>query len=86
MSSELLQIIEQIKSNTTVTTIDLSGNGIGAEGCSSLAKALETNTTVTTIDLGWNNIGDEGWKQIVVAIKKQVGKYFYPTLISIIDK
>ena len=66
MSWELSKIIKDI---TTITTIDLDGNSIGAEGCSSLAKALETNTTITTIDLHYNSIGAEGCSSLAKALE-----------------
>ena len=46
--------------NTSLTTLDLSGNFIGAEGATFLSQALVVNTSLTTLDLSMNSIGAEG--------------------------
>lgn len=43
-SSKFSIILTQIKENT-LTSLDLSGNGIGDAGAKKLATALQTNTT-----------------------------------------
>ena len=46
--------------NTSLTTLYLSGNFIGAEGATSLSQALAVNTSLTTLELSDNSIGAEG--------------------------
>ena len=46
--------------NTSLTTLNLSGNSIGAEGATSLSQALAVNTSLTTLNLSRNSIGAEG--------------------------
>ncbi|XP_068699994.1 nucleotide-binding oligomerization domain-containing protein 2-like [Montipora foliosa] len=46
--------------NTSLTTLDLAYNFIGAEGATLLSQALEVNTSLTTLDLSHNYIGAEG--------------------------
>ncbi|XP_068699998.1 protein NLRC3-like isoform X2 [Montipora foliosa] len=46
--------------NTSLTTLHLSHNPIGAEGATSLSQALAVNTSLTTLDLSDNSIGSEG--------------------------
>ena len=38
----------------------MSGNGIGAEGASALAKALQACAQLATLDVSSNRIGAEG--------------------------
>ncbi|KAI8602835.1 hypothetical protein EDD21DRAFT_413601, partial [Dissophora ornata] len=49
-----------LKTNTTLTTLNLRYNSIGNEGALALLEALKTNTTLTTLDLRINSIGKEG--------------------------
>ena len=49
-----------LKVNTSLTTLKLSGNFIGAEGASSLSQALVVNTSLTTLNLSDNSIDAEG--------------------------
>ena len=49
-----------MKVNTSITTIELWNNGIGAEGARYLAEALKVNPSITTIHLSGNRIGAEG--------------------------
>ncbi|CAF1597528.1 unnamed protein product [Adineta ricciae] len=53
----------------TLTTLHLSGTGIGDEGAQRIADALQTNTALTTLDLSWNEIRDEGAQQIADALR-----------------
>ena len=62
-------IADALKSNTSLTTIDLRGNNIGDEGAKAIAEALKGNTSLTSINLSNNNIGDEGAKAIADALK-----------------
>jgi len=50
------QLVLALGQNTTITTLTLRENRIGAEG----ARALAGNTTITTLNLDSNKIGDEG--------------------------
>ncbi|CAE7914875.1 NLRC3, partial [Symbiodinium necroappetens] len=47
-------LADALKSNCTVTHINLDGNRIGAEGAKALADALKRNCMVTHVDLGRN--------------------------------
>jgi hypothetical protein len=54
--------------NTTLTTLDLDGNDIGAVGAQALATALLTNTTLETLSLDGNDIGDVGAQALATAL------------------
>ena len=49
-----------LEKNTTLQTLNLGENSVGAAGASSLASALEKNTTLQTLNLGSNSVGDAG--------------------------
>jgi hypothetical protein len=44
------------QTNTTLTSLNLKNNGIGAAGATALATALQTNTTLTSLNLERNDI------------------------------
>ena len=49
-----------LTANSSLTHLDLSGNGIGDNGASSLSTALTANSSLTHLDLSGNRIGDGG--------------------------
>jgi hypothetical protein len=62
-------LAEVLKTNTTLTKLNLSKNSIGNQGASAFAEALKTNTTLTTLDFSWNYIDIKGAKKLVEAMK-----------------
>ena len=54
-----------------VTQIDLSGNGLGAEGAKILGPALAVAGVLTAADLRWNFLGNAGKKLLRAALKKR---------------
>ncbi|KAL0242495.1 hypothetical protein GEMRC1_005058 [Eukaryota sp. GEM-RC1] len=65
-------LIEALKTNTTVTSVDLGSNSIEDEDARALAEVLKINTSVTGIDLRNNSIGDEGARALAEALKVNV--------------
>ncbi|KAG0248331.1 hypothetical protein BGZ95_008108, partial [Linnemannia exigua] len=53
-------LAETLKTNSTLTTLDLSYNPIGEGGAVVLAEALKTNSTLTTLTLHCNLIKESG--------------------------
>ncbi|KAL0242539.1 hypothetical protein GEMRC1_005102 [Eukaryota sp. GEM-RC1] len=62
-------LIEALKVNSSVTSVDLSGKSIGDEGATALAEVLKVNSSVTSVDLSYNSIGDEGARVLAEALK-----------------
>ncbi|KAG0097773.1 hypothetical protein BGZ93_002021, partial [Podila epicladia] len=48
---EFGRLVETLKTNSTLTTLNLWSNSIGDNGAQALADALKTNSTLTTLDL-----------------------------------
>ncbi|KAL0246908.1 hypothetical protein GEMRC1_008114 [Eukaryota sp. GEM-RC1] len=57
-----------LKSNDTVSSVNLSRNSIGAEGARALADALKNNDTVSSVNLSRNSIGAEGARALADAL------------------
>ena len=55
--------------NSTLTKLYLSGNGIGDTGAAALAKAVEINSTLTELYLSGNGIGDTGTAALAKAVE-----------------
>jgi Ran GTPase-activating protein (RanGAP) involved in mRNA processing and transport len=53
-------IVEALKTNTTLTSLNLGFNSIGNEGGKAIGESLKMNRTLTELNLGDNEIGDEG--------------------------
>jgi len=62
-------LAEALKTNITLTSIELYSSRIGAEGAQALAEALKTNIALTSIDLECNQIGAEGAQALAAALK-----------------
>ncbi|ORZ15545.1 hypothetical protein BCR41DRAFT_396509 [Lobosporangium transversale] len=56
----ILELSEALKTNKTLTTLDLMCNRIGKEGALALLEALKTNTTLITLDMEYDSLGKEG--------------------------
>ncbi|KAF9904158.1 hypothetical protein EC991_002993 [Linnemannia zychae] len=67
-SKQFTALAEVLKTNNTLTTLDLSYNSIGPNGAQALAEALKINT-LTTLDLQSNSIGDNGTQALAEALK-----------------
>ncbi|KAF9200209.1 hypothetical protein BGZ59_003420, partial [Podila verticillata] len=57
-------LAEALKTNSTLTTLDLQKNSIGDNGVQSLAEALKTNLSLTILDLQYNTTGDKGAQEL----------------------
>ncbi|KAL0242655.1 hypothetical protein GEMRC1_005218 [Eukaryota sp. GEM-RC1] len=62
-------LIEALKTNTTVTSVDLEGISIGAEATSALAEVLKVNTSVTSVYLCGNFLNNECIRALAEGLK-----------------
>ena len=51
---------DSLKSNSTLTYLDLRGNSIDDRGARALSDFLKSNSTLTTLNLNENSIGELG--------------------------
>ncbi|XP_067050400.1 NLR family CARD domain-containing protein 3-like isoform X2 [Acropora muricata] len=58
-----------LRVNTSLTSLDLSGNSIGSKGASSLSEVLRVNTSLTSLCLTDNSIGAEGASSLSEALR-----------------
>ncbi|GAB1298011.1 F-actin-uncapping protein LRRC16A [Apodemus speciosus] len=69
LKAEVTIIINALGSNTSLTKVDISGNGMGDMGAKMLAKALQINTKLRTVIWDKNNITAQGFQDIAVAME-----------------
>ena len=62
-------LAEALKTNQTLTWVDLFSNEIGNAGATALAEALKTNPGLSSINLGHNGIGNAGAAALAEALK-----------------
>lgn len=72
----ILFLSEALKSNRTITELDISNNKIGDVGAKALADALKDNTRLNKVYIGNNNIGTTGKKYLEEA--QNLRKRNYP--------
>ena len=68
-AADAVVLADVLKSNTTVTKLDLFDNDIGEAGAAGLAEALKSNTTLTVLELSSNGIGNAGAAGLAEALK-----------------
>ena len=70
-------VAEILKSNTSVTHVDLLGNEkIGDEGVKALAEALKVNETLKELSLEFCGIGDDGAAALAEALRSNTSLNF----------
>ena len=58
-----------LKVNSSLSSLKLSSNAIGAEGANSLAQALRVSTSLSSLNLRWHSIKDEGANSLAQALR-----------------
>ncbi|XP_073534973.1 F-actin-uncapping protein LRRC16A isoform X2 [Phyllobates terribilis] len=82
LKTDVTIIINALGSNTSLTKVDISGNGMGDMGAKMLAKALQINTKLRTVIWDKNNITAQGFQDISVALEKNYTLRFMPIPIN----
>ncbi|XP_053252669.1 F-actin-uncapping protein LRRC16A isoform X1 [Podarcis raffonei] len=82
LKTEVTIIINALGSNTSLTKVDISGNGMGDMGAKMLAKALQINTKLRTVIWDKNNISAQGFQDIAVALEKNYTLRFMPIPVN----
>ncbi|XP_058869455.1 F-actin-uncapping protein LRRC16A isoform X2 [Acipenser ruthenus] len=82
LKSDLTIVLNALGSNTSLTKVDISGNGMGDMGAKMLAKALQINTKLRTVIWDKNNISPQGLQDIAVALEKNFTLRFMPIPIN----
>uniref|UniRef100_A0A8D0CNG7 Capping protein regulator and myosin 1 linker 1 n=1 Tax=Scleropages formosus TaxID=113540 RepID=A0A8D0CNG7_SCLFO len=59
LKGELTIVLNALGSNTSLTKVDISGNGMGDMGAKMLAKALQINTKLRTVIWDKNNVSPQ---------------------------
>ena len=62
-------VASALKTNASLTTLNMERNGLGWKGGKALGEALATNSTLTRLDLSLNDIGPEGGLAFGLALK-----------------
>jgi hypothetical protein len=67
---QLLDIVNELQSNETVTMCDLSHNGLGEAGIQAINRCLTQNTTLVNLNLSDNNIHNDSIIVLAHALQK----------------
>lgn len=67
--SQVEQLAKALKDNTSLTSLLLSVNNLGNEGCQIIVEALKGNTSLNELSLDGNILGDEAGKAIGEMLK-----------------
>lgn len=66
-------IAELIKTNKTITSLNLGLNNFSNIGIAIIAEALKDNITLTELNIGWNGIGEDGARAVGESLKHNTG-------------
>jgi len=58
-----------VRLNTTLTFLDIGGNGLGEGGGRALAETVRLNTTITLFNIGENGLGEGGVRALGEAVR-----------------
>lgn len=61
-------LVKALKSNTSITTLDLSHNALGGCGAEQVADILSCNSSIVSVDLSWNGMGPRSASHIAEAL------------------
>ncbi len=67
-SGRVISLLPLNQADSSVTSVSLSNDNIGAAGSCAFAAMLEQNTTITSLDLSDNDINDEGALSLASAL------------------
>ncbi|XP_031441755.1 F-actin-uncapping protein LRRC16A [Clupea harengus] len=83
LKGDLSIVLNALGSNTSLTKLDISGNGMGDMGAKMLAKALQINTKLRTVVWDKNSVSPQGLQDVAAALEKNYTIRFMP--MPIID-
>uniref|UniRef100_A0AAR2LZ24 CARMIL C-terminal domain-containing protein n=1 Tax=Pygocentrus nattereri TaxID=42514 RepID=A0AAR2LZ24_PYGNA len=83
LKGDLTIVLNALGSNSSLTRVDISGNGMGDMGAKMLAKALQINSKLRTVIWDRNNVSPQGLQDVAAALEKNFTIRFMP--IPIID-
>ncbi|XP_060771302.1 F-actin-uncapping protein LRRC16A isoform X2 [Neoarius graeffei] len=81
LKAELSIVLNAVGGNSSLTRLDISGNGMGDMGAKMLAKALQINTKLRTVIWDRNNVSAQGLQDVAAALEKNYTIRFMPVPI-----
>ncbi|XP_023220048.1 F-actin-uncapping protein LRRC16A-like [Centruroides sculpturatus] len=78
LRSDTCLIINALGSNQSLTSIDVSGNFMGAAGAKTLAKALQVNSKLKSVIWDRNATPAQGFQDIAYALEKNYSLKYMP--------
>lgn len=67
--SGVIALCEVLKSNLTISHVDLRNNRVNNVGAKAIAEMLRANTTISHLDLSWNDLGVDGGLALLEGLK-----------------
>ncbi|KAI5100800.1 capping protein, Arp2/3 and myosin-I linker protein 3 isoform X1, partial [Silurus meridionalis] len=81
LKGDLSIVLNAVGGNSSLTRLDISGNGMGDMGAKMLAKALQINTKLRTVIWDRNNVSAQGLQDVASALEKNYTIRFMPVPI-----
>ncbi|KAF5894844.1 F-actin-uncapping protein LRRC16A-like, partial [Clarias magur] len=81
LKADLSIVLNAVGGNSSLTRLDISGNGMGDMGAKMLAKALQINTKLRTVIWDRNNVSAQGLQDVAAALEKNYTIRFMPVPI-----
>ncbi|GAA6093266.1 F-actin-uncapping protein LRRC16A-like isoform X2 [Tachysurus ichikawai] len=81
LKADLSMVLNAVGGNSSLTRLDISGNGMGDMGAKMLAKALQINTKLRTVIWDRNNVSAQGLQDVAAALEKNYTIRFMPVPI-----
>ncbi|KAF4081602.1 hypothetical protein AMELA_G00163360 [Ameiurus melas] len=81
LKADLSMVLNAVGGNSSLTRLDISGNGMGDMGAKMLAKALQINSKLRTVIWDRNNVSAQGLQDVAAALEKNYTIRFMPVPI-----
>uniref|UniRef100_H2ZPK3 Uncharacterized protein n=1 Tax=Ciona savignyi TaxID=51511 RepID=H2ZPK3_CIOSA len=78
LREHLLILLGCLGSNTSLTSLDLSGNSMGDSGARVLSKSLQINSKLRILKLDRNNLTSLGFHEVANALEKNKTLRYMP--------
>jgi Ran GTPase-activating protein (RanGAP) involved in mRNA processing and transport len=86
LRGELSPLLLALGSNERLTSLDISGQGIGNSGAALLGKALQVNCALRRLWIDENHISLQGFQALALALSRNETLYYLPTPVLDISR
>eukprot|EP01119_Soliformovum_irregulare_P019377 TRINITY_DN6117_c0_g1_i2.p1 TRINITY_DN6117_c0_g1~~TRINITY_DN6117_c0_g1_i2.p1 ORF type:complete len:637 (-),score=160.97 TRINITY_DN6117_c0_g1_i2:1248-3158(-) len=82
LRSEICPLLTGLVTNTSLTSLDISGNDMGNQGAAALSRLLHRHTALSTLHMDNNSVGYVGYQSVLLALDNNTSLRYLPAPYS----